>query len=123
MQKTESSSSLPSSSTNTAEVKIETSLPPSRKNTAEVKLETTNLDAGVNYNWVTLEDAKAIDAPQVQHASSVIAPISSSATFPSSGTSAWQDPQPSLPSDVGQTLTNQLTPPPVGVLNTQACMV
>ena len=97
-------------------------MPSSSRNTAEVKLETTNkdlsnLDAGVNYNWVTFEDVKAIDAPQVQQASSVIAPISSFATSPSSGASAWQDPQPSFPPNVGQPLTNQPTSPPAGVWN------
>ena len=31
--------------------------------------------------------------------------------------SAWQDPQPSFPPNVGQALTNQPTPPPAGVWN------
>ncbi|KAK4283717.1 hypothetical protein QN277_000640 [Acacia crassicarpa] len=58
-------------------------------------------------------------APSLTATAVGAATISSFATFPSSGASAWQHPQPLFPAHVGQSLTHQSTQPPVGALNNQ----
>ncbi|XP_054786560.1 probable ADP-ribosylation factor GTPase-activating protein AGD14 isoform X2 [Prosopis cineraria] len=58
-------------------------------------------------------------APSLTATAVGAATISSFATFPSGGSSALQHPQPLFPPNVGQSLTHQSTPQPIGESNNQ----